>query len=169
MYAAVKIRPQLDKSRAVESAEKGLMPILSKKRGDIYASQLMRANRMDKRKDVVMDWKEVLASAAVIVVLLGAALGISEVQRRSTLEDIRGDIQILNDKMTNIESEHSELRELYQDVGALQSDVNHIGEDVGALQSDVKHIREDVGALQSDVKHIREDINRMLVILGSND
>ena len=128
MYAAVKIRPQLDKGRAVESAEKGLMPILSKKRGDIYASQLMRANRMDKRKDVVMDWKEVLASAAVIVVLLGAALGISEVQRRSTLEDIRGDIQILNDKMTNIEIEHTNLRVTYENVGKLKSNVEHISQ-----------------------------------------
>ena len=142
---------------------------MGKKRGDIYASLLMRVNRMDKRKDVVMDWKGVLASAAVIVVLLGAALGISEVQRRSTLEDIRGEIQTLNEKMSNIEIEHTNLRVTYENVGELRSDVKHIGEDVGALQSDVKHIREDVGALQSDVKHIREDINRMLVILGSND
>ena len=84
-------------------------------------------------------------------------LALMDAQNESVLAQLR----LLNDKMTNIETEHVELRTLYEKVGALQTEVAYIKDDVSELQSDVTHIRDDVSALQSDVTHIRRNQDTM--------
>ena len=105
-----------------------------------------------------INWKEMLVAFAGLATVLALVLGIGEIQRRNTLDVIRADMRLLNDKMTNIETEHAELRSLYEKVGELRSDVNHIKDDVSELQSDVNHIKDDVSELQSDVNHIKDDV-----------
>ena len=106
-----------------------------------------------------INWKEILVAFAGLATVLAFVFGVGEIQRRNTLDVIRADIRSLNDKMTNIETEHAELRSLYREVGELRSDVNHIKDDVSELQSDVNHIKDDVGVLQAEVASIRHDLN----------
>ena len=77
-------------------------------------------------------------------------------------ESVLAQLRLLNDKMTNIETEHAELRSLYREVGELRSDVNHIRDDVSALQSDVKTMRADLDA-------VRADLDKVLAILESGE
>ena len=77
-------------------------------------------------------------------------------------ESVLAQLRLLNDKMTNIETEHAELRSLYREVGELRSDVNHIRDDVSALQSDVKTMRADLDA-------VRADLDKVLTILEDGE
>ena len=91
-------------------------------------------------------------------------------------ESVLAQLRLLNDKMTNIESEHAELRTLYEKVGELRSDVVHIRDDVSDLQSDVTHIRRDLDALRANQdtmranqETMRADLDRVLKILETLD
>ena len=77
-------------------------------------------------------------------------------------ESILIQLRLLNDKMNNIETEHAELRTLYERVGELRSDVNHIRDDVSELQSDVTHIRRNQDTM-------RADLDKILTILESGE
>ena len=98
-------------------------------------------------------------------------------------ESVLAQLRLLNDKMTNIETEHVELRTLYERVGELRSDVNHIRDDVSALQSDVKTMRADLDTvradldtvranqdtMRADIDTMRADIDKILTILESGE
>ena len=45
-------------------------------------------------------------------------------------ESVLAQLRLLNDKMTNIETEHAELRSLYEKVGVLQAEVEYIRRDL---------------------------------------
>ena len=77
-------------------------------------------------------------------------------------ESVLAQLRLLNDKMNNIETEHAELRTLYERVGELRSDVNHIRDDVSELQSDVTHIRRNQDTM-------RADLDKILTILESGE
>ena len=105
-------------------------------------------------------------------------------------ESVLAQLRLLNDKMTNIETEHVELRTLYERVGALQTEVAYIKDDVSALQSDVKTMRADLDtvranqdtmranqdtmradldALRANQDTMRADIDKILTILESGE
>ena len=84
-------------------------------------------------------------------------------------ESVLAQLRLLNDKMTNIETEHAELRTLYERVGELRSDVNHIRDDVSALQSDVKTMRADLDTVRADLDTMRANQERILKILETSD
>ena len=106
-----------------------------------------------------INWKEILVAFAGLATVLAFVFGVGEIQRRNTLDVIRADIRSLNDKMTNIETEHAELRTLYEKVGELRSDVNHIKDDVGVLQAEVAYIRRDLDAVRANQDTMRADLD----------
>ena len=55
-------------------------------------------------------------------------------------ESVLGQLRLLNDKMTNIESEHAELRSLYETVGVLQTEVAYIRRDLNTMRSDLDRV-----------------------------
>ena len=84
-------------------------------------------------------------------------------------ESVLAQLRLLNDKMNNIETEHAELRSLYERVGELRSDVNHIKDDVCELQSDVKTLRANQDAMRADLDTMRADIDKILTILEDGE
>ena len=57
-------------------------------------------------------------------------------------ESVLGQLRLLNDKMTNIETEHAELRSLYETVGVLQTEVAYIRRDLNTMRSDLDRVLE---------------------------
>ena len=104
-----------------------------------------------------------------ILAITGSQISALERSQAQQTESILIQLRLLNDKMTNIESEHAELRTLYEKVGELRSDVNHVRDDVSELQGDVTHIRRDLDALRANQDTMRADLNRVLKILETSD
>ena len=77
-------------------------------------------------------------------------------------ESVLGQLRLLNDKMNNIETEHAELRSLYEKVGVLQAEVEYI-------RRDLNTVRSDLDAVRANQERMRADLDRVLEILETLD
>ena len=55
-------------------------------------------------------------------------------------ENVLSQLRLLNDKMTSIESEHAELRSLYEKVGVLQTEMEYIRRDLDVVRANQERI-----------------------------
>ena len=93
--------------------------------------------------------------------ILAIISGLEKSQAQQT-EIILVQLRLLNDKMTNIETEHAELRTLYEKVGVLQAEVAYIRRDLDAVRANQDMMR-------ADLDMMRADLDRVLKILETSD
>ena len=65
-------------------------------------------------------------------------------------ENVLGQLRLLNDKMNNIETEHAELRSLYEKVGVLQAEVAYIRRDLNTMRADLDRVLKILEALDGN-------------------
>ena len=84
-------------------------------------------------------------------------------------ESVLIQLRLLNDKMTNIESEHAELRSLYEKVGVLQTEVEYIRRDLDVVRANQDTMRADLGTMRADLDVVRANQERILKTLETLD
>ena len=93
--------------------------------------------------------------AESILAITGSQISALERSQAQQTESILIQLRLLNDKMSNIESEHTELRSLY--------------EKVGVLQTEVAYIRRDLDTVRDNQEAMRADLDTILEMLGTSD
>ena len=84
-------------------------------------------------------------------------------------ESVLAQLRLLNDKMTNIETEHAELRSLYEKVGVLQAEVAYIRRDLDAVRANQDTMRADLDAVRANQDTMRADLDKILTILEGGE
>ena len=76
-------------------------------------------------------------------------------------ESVLIQLRLLNDKMTNIESEHTELRSLYEKVGVLQTEVEYIRRDLNTMRANQDTMRADLDAVRANQERILKTLETL--------
>ena len=84
-------------------------------------------------------------------------------------ESVLAQLRLLNDKMNNIETEHAELRSLYEKVGVLQAEVAYIRRDLDTMRANQDMMRANQDMMRADLDTVRSDLDRVLKILETSD
>ena len=76
-------------------------------------------------------------------------------------ESVLIQLRLLNDKMTSIESEHAELRSLYEKVGVLQAEVEYIRRDLDVVRANQDTMRADLDVVRANQEKILKTLETL--------